>query len=49
MARSKDRGGRAHHLGPGSTVANLFSTHPALERRLDQLGKSSTEPGRPAP
>ena len=35
-------------LGPGSTVANLFSTHPTLERRLEQLAKISTELGRPA-
>ncbi|GAA3803318.1 zinc metalloprotease HtpX [Streptomyces chiangmaiensis] len=35
-------------LGPGSTVANLFSTHPTLERRLEQLGKISAELGRPA-
>ncbi|MXM62782.1 zinc metalloprotease HtpX [Streptomyces sp. HUCO-GS316] len=36
-------------LGPGSTVANLFSTHPTLERRLEQLGRISAELGRPAP
>ncbi|MGW3938529.1 zinc metalloprotease HtpX [Streptomyces sp. NBC_00024] len=36
-------------LGPGSTVANLFSTHPTLERRLDQLAEISAELGRPAP
>ena len=35
-------------LGPGSTVANLFSTHPTLERRLEQLEKISAELGRPA-
>ncbi|MDN3028448.1 zinc metalloprotease HtpX [Streptomyces sp. S.PB5] len=34
-------------LGPRAAVANLFSTHPALERRLDQLAKISTELGRP--
>lgn len=33
-------------LGPGSTVARLFSTHPSLERRLDQLTKISAELGR---
>ena len=35
-------------LGPGSVVANMFSTHPTLERRLEQLGKISAELGRPA-
>ncbi|MFF4550724.1 zinc metalloprotease HtpX [Streptomyces sp. NPDC001435] len=35
-------------LGPGTVVANLFSTHPTLERRLEQLGKISAELGRQA-
>ncbi|MFF4576592.1 zinc metalloprotease HtpX [Streptomyces sp. NPDC001410] len=35
-------------LGPGTAVANLFSTHPTLERRLAQLAKISAELGRPA-
>jgi heat shock protein HtpX len=35
-------------LGPGTVVANLFSTHPTLQRRLDQLAKISAELGRPA-
>jgi heat shock protein HtpX len=30
----------------GSSVAALFSTHPSLERRLDQLGRISAELGR---
>ncbi|WP_225848099.1 zinc metalloprotease HtpX [Streptomyces sp. HPF1205] len=34
-------------LGPGTVVANLFSTHPTLERRLDQLARISVELGRP--
>ncbi|MET9886500.1 zinc metalloprotease HtpX [Streptomyces sp. NPDC006430] len=39
-------------LGPGTTVANLFSTHPSLERRLAALAEISAElggPGEPAP
>jgi len=34
-------------LGPGTTVANLLSTHPSLERRLEQLAQISTQLGRP--
>ncbi|WP_347269175.1 hypothetical protein [Streptomyces sp. WAC00263] len=34
-------------LGPNTVVANLFSTHPTLQRRLDQLAKISTELSRP--
>lgn len=34
-------------LGPGTVVANLFSTHPTLQRRLDQLAKISAELSRP--
>jgi heat shock protein HtpX len=30
-------------LGPGSTLANIFSTHPSLERRLQQLADISKE------
>lgn len=40
-------------LGPGTAVANLFSTHPTLERRLEalaelsaELGEAGGEPGR---
>ncbi|MFF7643854.1 zinc metalloprotease HtpX [Streptomyces canus] len=33
-------------LGPGTVVANLFSTHPTLQRRLDQLAEISAELGR---
>ncbi|MBC6459688.1 zinc metalloprotease HtpX [Actinomadura sp. HBU206391] len=33
---------------PGTTVSNLFSTHPSLERRLDQLSKISAQLGKPA-
>ncbi|WP_030587808.1 zinc metalloprotease HtpX [Streptomyces anulatus] len=39
-------------LGPGTVVANLFSTHPTLERRIEalaeisaQLGEAGGEPG----
>ncbi|GAA3500870.1 zinc metalloprotease HtpX [Streptomyces prasinosporus] len=35
-------------LGPGTTVANLFSTHPTLERRLEALAEISTELGETA-
>jgi heat shock protein HtpX len=34
-------------LGPGTVVANLFSTHPSLERRLEALAEISTELGGP--
>ncbi|WBB63405.1 zinc metalloprotease HtpX [Streptomyces sp. WMMC500] len=34
-------------LGPGTAVANLFSTHPSLERRLDALAEISAELGEP--
>ncbi|MCX4807522.1 zinc metalloprotease HtpX [Streptomyces sp. NBC_01214] len=39
-------------LGPGTTVANLFSTRPTLERRLEALADIATElggPGSPGP
>lgn len=32
-------------LGPGTVVARLFSTHPTLQRRLDQLARISAELG----
>ncbi|MBT2507434.1 zinc metalloprotease HtpX [Streptomyces sp. ISL-98] len=32
-------------LGPGTTLANLFSTHPTLERRLEALGEISARLG----
>ncbi|MDG9704190.1 zinc metalloprotease HtpX [Streptomyces sp. DH37] len=32
-------------LGPGSTVAGLFSTHPSLERRLEALAEISARLG----
>ncbi|MGA5282388.1 zinc metalloprotease HtpX [Streptomyces griseoincarnatus] len=34
-------------LGPGTAVANLFSTHPSLERRLEALAEISAELGGP--
>jgi heat shock protein HtpX len=35
-------------LGPGTVMSNLFSTHPRLERRLDQLADISRQLGRSA-
>ncbi|MFF7642935.1 zinc metalloprotease HtpX [Streptomyces canus] len=35
-------------LGPGTTVANMFSTHPTLERRLEALAEISAELGETA-
>ncbi|SEN36081.1 zinc metalloprotease HtpX [Actinacidiphila rubida] len=35
-------------LNDESTLATLFSTHPSLQRRLDALGKLSTELGLPS-
>ncbi len=35
-------------LGPGTTVANLFSTHPTLQRRLAQLAEISAALSGPA-
>ncbi|MGC5041127.1 zinc metalloprotease HtpX [Streptomyces sp. DT190] len=35
-------------LGPGTAVANLFSTHPSLERRLEALAAISVELGEAA-
>ncbi|HET6358156.1 zinc metalloprotease HtpX [Streptomyces sp.] len=32
-------------LGPGTAVANMFSTHPSLERRLEALAEISAELG----
>jgi heat shock protein HtpX len=34
-------------ISPGLTLSSLFSTHPSLEKRLDQLGRISAELGRP--
>lgn len=34
-------------LAPGFSLSSLFSTHPPLQRRLDQLGAISTQLGRP--
>jgi heat shock protein HtpX len=36
-------------IGPGSTVAGLFSTHPSLERRLEALAEISARLGGEAP
>ncbi|MFF6829143.1 zinc metalloprotease HtpX [Streptomyces longwoodensis] len=35
-------------LGPGTAVANMFSTHPSLERRLEALAQISVELGEAA-
>ena len=32
-------------LGPGTTVAHLFSTHPTLERRIEALAEISAQLG----
>jgi heat shock protein HtpX len=34
-------------ISPGFSISSLFSTHPSLEKRLDQLGRISAELGRP--
>jgi heat shock protein HtpX len=34
-------------ISPGFSLSSLFSTHPPLQRRLDQLGDISTQLGRP--
>ncbi|MET7715643.1 zinc metalloprotease HtpX [Streptomyces sp. NPDC005407] len=34
-------------LGPGTAVANLFSTHPSLERRVEALAEISARLGEP--
>ena len=34
-------------LAPGFSLSSLFSTHPSLERRLEQLGTISAQLGRP--
>jgi heat shock protein HtpX len=34
-------------LAPGFSLSSLFSTHPSLERRLEQLGEISAQLGRP--
>jgi heat shock protein HtpX len=33
-------------VAPGFSISSLFSTHPSLEKRLDQLGRISAELGR---
>ena len=33
-------------LAPGFSISSLFSTHPTLERRLEQLGKMEADQGR---
>jgi heat shock protein HtpX len=35
-------------VSPGLTLSSLFSTHPPLEKRLEQLARIATELGRPA-
>ena len=35
-------------VAPGFSISSLFSTHPPLEKRLDQLGKISAQLNRPA-
>jgi len=34
-------------MAPGFSLSSLFSTHPTLERRLEQLGTISSQLGRP--
>jgi heat shock protein HtpX len=34
-------------VAPGFSLSTLFSTHPSIERRIEQLSKISTELGRP--
>jgi heat shock protein HtpX len=34
-------------IAPGFTISTLFSTHPSLEKRLDQLAKISATLSRP--
>jgi len=34
-------------LSPGFTLSSLFSTHPRIEQRLEQLGRIAVELGRP--
>jgi heat shock protein HtpX len=35
-------------VAPGFSLSSLFSTHPSLEKRLDQLGRISVELNRPS-
>ncbi len=34
-------------LAPGFSISSLFSTHPTLERRLEQLAEMERSMGRP--
>jgi heat shock protein HtpX len=34
-------------VAPGFSISSLFSTHPSLEKRLDQLGRISAQLGHP--
>jgi len=35
-------------IAPGFSLSSLFSTHPSMEKRLEQLGRISAELSRPA-
>jgi heat shock protein HtpX len=35
-------------ISPGFSLSSVFSTHPSLEKRLDQLGRISAQLGRPS-
>jgi heat shock protein HtpX len=35
-------------VAPGFSISSLFSTHPPLEKRLDQLARISTQLNRPS-
>ncbi|HEY7264386.1 MAG TPA: zinc metalloprotease HtpX [Trebonia sp.] len=43
------RGGGRDGRGTGPSLANLFSTHPSLEKRLDQLAKIQHQLGQATP
>jgi heat shock protein HtpX len=34
-------------LAPGFSLSSMFSTHPPIEKRLEQLGRISAQLGRP--
>jgi len=34
-------------IAPGFSLSSLFSTHPSLEKRLEQLGRISVELNQP--